>query len=92
MTILDDLSSRGVQFKAITQGIETGTSTRRLVSHILGALAKFERELIKERTREGIKAAKGRGHKMGRRYAMNQEQIRHAQRLMDEGNSASFFS
>jgi DNA invertase Pin-like site-specific DNA recombinase len=90
VAILDDLTSRGVQFRAITQGIETGTSTGRLVSHILGALAEFERELIKERTREGIKAAKGRGQKMGRRYVMNQEQIRHARRLMDEGNSASY--
>ena len=92
VAILDDLTSRGVQFRAITQGIETGTSTGRLVSHILGALAEFERELIKERTREGIKAAKGRGQKMGRRYAMNQEQIRQARRLMDEGNSASYVS
>ena len=90
VAILDDLTHRGVQFRAITQGIETGTSTGRLVSHILGALAEFERELIKERTREGIKAAKGRGQKMGRRYVMNQEQIRHAHRLMDEGNSASY--
>jgi DNA invertase Pin-like site-specific DNA recombinase len=63
-----------------------------LVSHILGALAEFERELIKERAREGIKAAKSRGQKMGRRYAMNQEQIRQARRLMDEGNSASYVS
>ncbi len=70
----------------------TGTSTGHLVSHILGALAEFERELIKERTREGIKAAKSRGQKMGRRYAMNQEQIRQARRLMDEGNSASYVS
>ena len=92
VAILDDLTSRGVQFRAITQGIETGTSTGRLVSHILGALAEFERELIKERTREGIKAAKGRGQKMGRRYAMNQEQIRQARRLMDEGHSASYVS
>ena len=71
VAILDDLSSRGVQFRAITQGIETGTSTGRLVSHILGALAEFERELIKERTREGIKAAKGRRQKMGRRTKSN---------------------
>lgn len=63
--------------------MEAGTSTGRLVSHILGALAEFERNLINERTREGFEAVKGRGQKMGRRYAMNQEQIRQARRLKE---------
>jgi DNA invertase Pin-like site-specific DNA recombinase len=59
VAILDDLTSRGVQFRAITQGIETGTSTGRLVSHILGALAVYERGPRSDQGREGQGAENG---------------------------------
>ena len=54
------LSARKVGFRSLTENIDTTTSGRKLVFHIFGALADFERELIRERTNAGLTAARGR--------------------------------
>jgi DNA invertase Pin-like site-specific DNA recombinase len=60
------LKQHGIAFKSITENIDTSTATGQLVFHIFGALAEFERNLIKERTMAGLSAARARGRKGGR--------------------------
>jgi len=60
------LQAQGVAFQSITENINTATATGKLVFHIFGALAEFERNLIKERTIAGVSAARARGRKGGR--------------------------
>jgi DNA invertase Pin-like site-specific DNA recombinase len=61
-----DLKSRSVELESLTENLETGTPTGKLVFHVFAALAEFERNLIRERTLAGLKAARARGHKGGR--------------------------
>jgi len=63
--ILEELQGKVVGFRSLTETIDTDTPIGRLMGHIIGALAEFERSLIIERTRAGIKAAKRRGVRLG---------------------------
>jgi DNA invertase Pin-like site-specific DNA recombinase len=63
---LTDLDTRGIGFKSLTESIDTTTPGGKLIFHIFGALAEFERDLIRERTNAGLAAARARGHKGGR--------------------------
>lgn len=63
--LLDDLNTRGIKFKTVSDGLDTSGSTGRLVLHMLAAVAQFERDLIVERTRAGLAAAKKSGQKFG---------------------------
>src|SRR5215510_2894284 len=60
------LKEQGISFKSLTENIDTSTATGNLVFQIFGALAEFERNLIKERTIAGLEAARARGRKGGR--------------------------
>src|SRR3712207_8125746 len=60
------LHERQIGFKSITENVDTTTSGGKLVFHIFGALAEFERDIIKERTHAGLQAARVRGKKGGR--------------------------
>ncbi len=64
--LIQTLESRGVGFKSLTEQIDTTTSGGKLIFHIFGALAEFERNLIRERTMAGLAAARARGRKGGR--------------------------
>lgn len=64
--LVNEFNGRGVGFKSLTENIDTTTSGGKLVFHIFGALAEFEREVIRERTRAGLDAARARGRKGGR--------------------------
>ncbi len=77
-----DLSAREIGFKVITgQGaeIDTTTASGKLVFGIFAALAEFERELISERTKAGLAAARARGRKGGRKFQLTKNQVRLAQ-------------
>src|SRR3990170_1172901 len=63
---MTDLLERGIGFKSLTENIDTTTSGGKLIFHIFGALAEFERNLIRERTQAGLVAARARGKKGGR--------------------------
>ena len=65
LALFEEFSGRGVQFIAVTQNIDTTSATGRLQMQIMGAFAEFERNLISERTKEGLKVASGVG-KRGR--------------------------
>jgi DNA invertase Pin-like site-specific DNA recombinase len=60
------LHARGVGFKSLTEQIDTTTSGGKLIFHIFGALAEFERDIIRERTQAGLAAARARGRQGGR--------------------------
>src|SRR5215211_4812465 len=60
------LAERGVGFKSLTEQIDTTTPGGKLIFHIFGALAEFERDLIRERTHAGLTAARARGRRGGR--------------------------
>jgi DNA invertase Pin-like site-specific DNA recombinase len=78
-----DLQEEGIDFKSITESIDTTTSGGKLVFHIFGALAEFEREIIRERTKAGLTAARARGRKGGRRTALSAKQLQIARQLYD---------
>jgi DNA invertase Pin-like site-specific DNA recombinase len=63
---ITDLHSRNIGFKSLTENIDTTTSGGKLIFHIFGALAEFERDIIRERTNAGLTAARARGRKGGR--------------------------
>lgn len=64
--IVNDLEGRGVEFESLEESINTKTSTGKLIFHIFGAMAEFERNLIHERTNAGLEAARRRGRLGGR--------------------------
>jgi len=67
---ITELNNRKIGFKSIQENIDTTTSGGKLVFHIFGALAEFERDIIKERTQAGLQAASARGGKGGRLKAI----------------------
>tara|TARA_Y100001951_G_scaffold103407_2_gene112203 strand:- start:152 stop:616 length:465 start_codon:yes stop_codon:yes gene_type:complete len=75
--------NRGIEFRSLTDGIDTTTAGGRLVFHIMGALAEFERDLIQERTRAGLRASKKRGKRVGRPPALTAAQIVHAKTAIE---------
>ena len=64
--LINDLNDKGIGFKSLQENIDTTTSGGKLIFHIFGALAEFEREVIKERTNAGLQAARARGRLGGR--------------------------
>lgn len=87
--VINQLGEREVGFVSLSENIDTTTAGGRLVFHLMGAIAEFERSLIVERTRAGIAAAKKRGTHMGRPVALTPAQVRHARALMEAGESST---
>ena len=82
---VEDLTKRKIGFKVLSgQGvnIDTTTPAGKMIFSIFGALAEFERELIRERTIAGIKAARARGRKGGRKFNLTKAQVRLAEASM----------
>ena len=75
------LDGRGVGFRSLQESIDTTTSGGRLVFHLFGALAEFERDLIRDRTLAGLAAARQRGRRGGRPPAMTPAKVRQAERM-----------
>lgn len=84
-----DLSERGVALQILDQGIDTGTAIGRMFYTILGALAEFERELIVERTHEGLRTARALGHKSGRKPKLTDKQRTAVVEMHGAGRSVS---
>jgi len=69
-------SARGSEFRSLTESIDTSSSGGRLLFHVMGAMAEFERSIISERTKAGMEAARARGAQIGRRPALDRVQVR----------------
>lgn len=80
---VNGLSRRGCEFRSLTENIDTSTSGGRLLFHVMGAMAEFERSIISERTKAGMEAAKMRGAKIGRRPSMTPDQTEAARCAID---------
>ena len=72
--LMNEMEGAGIGFCSIQESINTTTPGGKLVFHIFGALAEFERNLIRERTKAGLDAARARGRKGGRPKALDVEQ------------------
>jgi DNA invertase Pin-like site-specific DNA recombinase len=84
ITTMMDLEEQGIGFKSLTENIDTTTSGGKLIFHIFGALAEFERNLIRERTTAGLVAARARGRKGGRPKFLTARQVGIAQDLYEK--------
>jgi DNA invertase Pin-like site-specific DNA recombinase len=82
--LVEQLEQRGVGLKSLQENIDTTTSGGRLVFHLFGALAEFERNLIRERTQAGLSAARARGRQGGRPKMLDAEKRQLALRLYHE--------
>jgi DNA invertase Pin-like site-specific DNA recombinase len=85
--IVSKFGELGVHFRSLNEEINTSSAGGKLVFHIMGALAEFERTLISDRTKAGMASAKSRGQHVGRPRAMSSERIKHAKSLIDAGKS-----
>src|SRR5437763_7150008 len=85
---ITNLNNRKIGFKSITENIDTTTSGGKLIFHIFGALAEFEREVIRERTNAGLQAARARGRLGGRPKIQTKDpkKIALAKQLYADGN------
>ena len=77
----ESLRNRGIGLRSLKEAIDTDSSTGQVVFHIFGALAEFERALIRERTQAGLAAARARGRLGGRRKRLDEPQRQHAVEL-----------
>ena len=85
LATVSDLEAKGIGFRSLTENIDTTTPTGRLVFHIFGALGQFERDLIRERTSAGLKAAAARGRKGGRPVVATPKKVARARQLIEGG-------
>jgi DNA invertase Pin-like site-specific DNA recombinase len=83
--VVADLGKRGVDLQVLDQAIDTRTAGGRLVFHVLAAIAEFERELIVERTKDGLAVTKARGRDGGRKRALTPEQVNYIKHLRGRG-------
>ena len=83
--IVERLEGLGVGLRSVHENIDTTTASGRLFFHIMGALSEFERNLIRERTKAGLMAAKRRGRKPGRKRRFGENQVKAAKTLLKQG-------
>jgi DNA invertase Pin-like site-specific DNA recombinase len=83
--LVGELHKLGVQFKSLTDAIDTGTPSGRFFFHIMASLAEMERELNVERTRAGLEIARLLGRKGGRKPKMTGSKIESARKLLASG-------
>lgn len=79
------LEQDGIGFRSLSEAIDTTTASGRLLFHVMGAIAEFERGLISERTRAGMAAAKARGRHVGRERKLTDEDVLWARRMIEAG-------
>jgi DNA invertase Pin-like site-specific DNA recombinase len=80
---ITSLDERGIGFKSLQENLDTTTSGGRLIFHIFGALAEFERELIRERTKAGLQSARARGRLGGRPKKLDARKVMMAKHMLE---------
>ena len=82
VVLVEELRERGINFRSLTDSIDTSTPMGRFFFHVMASLAEMERELTGERTRAGLEAARQLGRKGGRKPALDEKQIREIKALL----------
>ncbi|ECD6162342.1 recombinase family protein, partial [Salmonella enterica subsp. enterica] len=85
--LISELHERKIHFQSLTDSIDTSTPMGRFFFHVMSALAEMERELIVERTKAGLAAARAKGRTGGRPFALKPDQIDQINRLVKSGHS-----
>jgi DNA invertase Pin-like site-specific DNA recombinase len=75
LLIVNEMNQKGIGLKSLHENIDTTTSTGKLIFHIFASLAEFEKDVIKERTNAGLKAARARGRVGGRPKKLSDKQM-----------------
>jgi DNA invertase Pin-like site-specific DNA recombinase len=83
--LVSELHKQSIQFKSLTDAIDTGTPSGRFFFHVMASLAEMERELTVERTRAGLAVARLSGRKGGRKPKMTKSKIESAKKLLASG-------
>ena len=86
ISVVNELKERGIFFRSLKENLDTTSSTGKLIFHIFGALAEFERDIIRDRTMAGLKAARARGRVGGRPRIMDSGKLKLAKTLMNENS------
>jgi DNA invertase Pin-like site-specific DNA recombinase len=86
IAITTRLEAEGIGFRSLSEAIDTTTASGRLLFHVMGAIAEFERSLISERTRAGMAAAKARGQHLGRDHKITDADLEWARRTLELGH------
>ena len=81
---LNELQDAGIGFRSLAEGMDTDSPGGRLIFHVFGALAEFERELIQERTKAGLAAARSRGRQGGRPALLTEEKLTAARKMYEQ--------
>jgi DNA invertase Pin-like site-specific DNA recombinase len=87
--VVNRLNKSGVFFKSMQENIDSSTSGGKLTFHLFGALAEFERDIIRERTKAGLQAARARGRIGGRPKVMSEKMVSLAKELMSNTNNSA---
>ena len=82
--VMQLLDERGVYFRSVQESLDTSTPGGKLIFHVFGALAEFERDIIRERTLAGLAAARSRGRVGGRPRKLSKKQVEMAKNLMND--------
>jgi DNA invertase Pin-like site-specific DNA recombinase len=82
--LVGELHKQGVQFRSLTDSIDTGTASGRFFFHVMASLAEMERELTVERTRAGLEITRQLGRKGGRKRRMTESKIESAKKLLSK--------
>jgi len=85
ISITARLEAEGIGFRSLSEAIDTTTASGRLLFHVMGAMAEFERSLISERTRAGMAAAKARGQHLGRERKVTDKDALWAKDALEAG-------
>ncbi len=83
---VESLEAHGAHFRSLTENVDTGTAGGKLIFHVFGALAEFERGLIRERTIAGLEAARARGRVGGRPRSITEKKLTVARGLLKAGD------
>ena len=89
LDVAEALRERGIALRSLTEHIDTSTAAGKMLYAVLGAVAQFERDVLRERTVAGIRAAQARGERIGRPPALTPSQVREARAMLKRGDSPS---
>jgi DNA invertase Pin-like site-specific DNA recombinase len=85
---INDIHNKKMSFQSLQESLNTATSAGKLVFHVFGALAEFERDIIRDRTNAGLNAARARGRLGGRPCKLDKSKVGMAKALMADHNNS----